>query len=68
MINISKERITAKYMKIQQKIDNFVEYLNMVSTNASIERYVDVMSVINKRRFIIDHQYNKIINLINKTV
>jgi hypothetical protein len=64
---IENYHITKPFVKAQTMYNNAVEYFNSISTEESIERYAAVMSVLNKRMFLIEHQYNRLINLINST-
>jgi hypothetical protein len=64
---IENYHITKPFANAQIMYNDAVEYFNSISTEQSIERYADVMSVLNKRMFLIKHQYNRLINLINST-
>jgi hypothetical protein len=64
---IENYHITKPFANAQIMYNNAVEYFNSISTEQSIERYADVISVLNKRMFLIEHQYNRLINLINST-
>jgi hypothetical protein len=63
---IEQYQITKPFATAQKLYNDAVEYFNSISTEESIERLAAVISVLNKRMFLIEHYYHKLIQQINK--
>jgi hypothetical protein len=62
---IKHYQITKTFADAQTKYNNAVEYFKSVATDESLPRYAAVMSVLNKRMFLLEQSYNRLIKLIN---
>jgi hypothetical protein len=62
---IEQYQITQPFATSKKLYNDAVKYFNSISTDESIERLAAVISVLNKRMFLIEQKYNRLIKLIN---